>query len=215
MNTYIKFCPNVFLAKCTEQYQKGDIITLTTKYGKENEHVVFNLVKKDDEYYYYSIIRKDGFDAQKYAENKAEKLTGYAISREQKSNDYFKASQEGREFLIMGEPIHVGHYSEKGHRALLERNQDRFEKGMQQEKKANEYRNKAKYWESKANEINLSMPESIEYFKHRYEKAKKYHQDMKNGIIQKTHSYSLTYAKKECNELKKKYNIAVKLWGEI
>ena len=215
MNTYIKFCPNVFLAKCTEQYQKGDVIILTTKYGKENEHIVFNLVKKDDEYYYYSIIRKDGFDAQKYAENKAEKLTGYAISREQKSNDYFKASQEGREFLIMGEPIHVGHYSEKGHRALLERNQDRFEKGIQQEKKANEYRNKAEYWESKANEINLSMPESLDYYKFKLEKATNYHEGLKKGTIPKTHSYSVAYAKKKCNELKKKYNIAVKLWGEI
>lgn len=35
MNTYAKYCPNVFLAKCEEQYQKGDIITVTTKYGKE------------------------------------------------------------------------------------------------------------------------------------------------------------------------------------
>ena len=27
MNTYAKYCPNVFVAKCTERHEKGDIIT--------------------------------------------------------------------------------------------------------------------------------------------------------------------------------------------
>lgn len=31
MNTYRKYCPNVFVAQCTEQHQKGDIITIETK----------------------------------------------------------------------------------------------------------------------------------------------------------------------------------------
>ena len=213
MNTYKKYCPNVFIAQCTEEHQKGDIITITTKYGKENEHIVFNLIKKDEEYYYYSIIRADGFNSQKYAENKADKLNNCAINRENKSNEYVEASNEGREFLKMAEPIHVGHSSEKRHRALLERNQKRVERAIAEDKKAEEYKNRAEYWENKANEINLSMPESIEYFKHKYEVAKKYHQDIKNGTIEKTHSYSLTYAKKDANEMKKKYETAIKLWG--
>lgn len=29
LNTYAKFVPNVFLAKCAEPHQRGDIITLT------------------------------------------------------------------------------------------------------------------------------------------------------------------------------------------
>ena len=36
-NTYSKYCPNVFLAKCDERHEKGETIVLTTKYGKENE----------------------------------------------------------------------------------------------------------------------------------------------------------------------------------
>ena len=213
MNKYKKFCPNVFVAQCAEEHQKGDVITITTKYGKENEHIVFNLVKKDPDYYYYSIVRLDGLNAQKYAENKANKLEGYATKRNQKSKDYFEASNEGREFLVMGEPIHVGHHSERGHRALIERNQNRFEKGIEENKKADEYMGKAEYWEKKAQDINLSMPESVEYFKTKLEKATKYHQDMKSGIIEKSHSYSLTYAKNSCNEFKNKYNLAVKLWS--
>ena len=37
MNTYMKYCPNVFVAKCEEKHQKGEVIIITTKYGKENE----------------------------------------------------------------------------------------------------------------------------------------------------------------------------------
>lgn len=50
MNTYYKFAPNVFLAKCEEMHKKGEEILVTTKYGKENESIVFNL-----------ILEKDGF----------------------------------------------------------------------------------------------------------------------------------------------------------
>lgn len=34
MNTYYKFAPNVFLAKCEEMHKKGEEILVTTKSGK-------------------------------------------------------------------------------------------------------------------------------------------------------------------------------------
>jgi hypothetical protein len=37
MNTYKKYCPNVFVAQCEEKHEKGDAIIVVTKYGKENE----------------------------------------------------------------------------------------------------------------------------------------------------------------------------------
>lgn len=52
MNTYHKFCPNVFLAKCDEKHEKGEVIEVTTKYGKENESIVFNLIFEKDGFYY-------------------------------------------------------------------------------------------------------------------------------------------------------------------
>ena len=67
MNTYAKYCPNVFLAKCTEKHEKGQIIPVTTKYGKENESIVFNLIFEKDGFYYYSIIRADGYNMQERA----------------------------------------------------------------------------------------------------------------------------------------------------
>lgn len=55
MNTYYKFCPNVFLAKCDAKHEKGETILVTTKYGKENESIVFNLIFERDGFYYSSI----------------------------------------------------------------------------------------------------------------------------------------------------------------
>jgi hypothetical protein len=209
MNTYAKFCPNVFLAKCEEQYTQGDIILVTTKYGKENECIVFNFIAEKNGYFYYSIVRADGFN---FAQNRAERLKKAASNSEKKSNEYYHASNEGADFLALGEPIKVGHYSEKRHRALIERNHNRMGKCVEFDKKANEQLERAKYWELKANEINLSMPESLEFYEFQLEKAKSKHEGLKNGTIPKQHSFSLTYAKKEVNEITKKLEIAKKLW---
>ena len=80
--------------------------------------------------------------------------------------------------------------------------------------KAKIYESKSNYYENKIDEINLSMPESLEYFEDRLIKAKEYHQNLKNGKEKKLHSFSLTYAKKEVNELEKKLKIANILWSE-
>lgn len=52
MNTYHKICPNVFLAKCDGKHEKGETIDVTTKYGKENKSIVFNLVFERDGFFY-------------------------------------------------------------------------------------------------------------------------------------------------------------------
>lgn len=213
MNTYSKYCPNVFLAKCTEQHEKGETIIVTTKRGKENESIVYNLVYERDGFYYYSIVRADGFNVQEHAKRRAEKLHGYASTANKKSNEYYKASQEGRDFLALGEPIKVGHHSEKRHRALIDRNWNRMGKSVEYADKANDYVSRAAYWENRTEIINLSMPESIEYFQFKLEEAEKYHKDMKDGKIERGHSFSLTYAKKDVNKFKKNLKTALTLWG--
>ena len=213
MNTYSKFCPNVFVAKCTEKHEKGETIFVTTKYGKENESIVHNLVYERDGFYYYSITRADGFNIQERAKAKAEKYTTWAESAENKSTQYYEASHEGRDFLALGEPIKVGHHSEKRHRALIERNWNRMGKSVEFSKKAEAHESKAEYWERRANDINLSMPESIEYYQYKLEKAIAEHEGLKNGTIPRGHSFSLTYAKKAVNELEKNLQIAKRLWA--
>lgn len=213
MNTYSKYEPNVFLAKCTEKHEKGEIINVTTRYGKENESEVYNLIYEKDGSFYYSITRADGFNIQERAKAKAERYSNWAASAERKSDQYYEASNEGADFLSLAEPIKVGHHSEKRHRALIERNWNRMGKSVEFSKKADAHESRAEYWARKENDINLSMPESMEYFEFKLENAKEYHEGLKSGKYPRSHSFSLTYAKKEVNELTKKLEIAKKLWS--
>ena len=212
MNTYHKYTANVFLAKCTEKHKKGTEILVTTKYGKENESIVYNLIFEKDGFYYYSIIRSDGYNLQERAKAKAEKFQNWANSAQQKSNQYFEASQEGKDFLRLAEPIKIGHHSEKRHRALIERNWNRIGKSVEYSNKSDEHEQKAQYWESRANDINLSMPESVDFYKYKLEEAKEKHLFYKNNPDKREHSFSLTYAKKAVNEAEKNLEIAKKLW---
>ena len=80
--------------------------TTSTKYVKEIENEVHNFLGKSrDGFYLYSVTRLDGFNSQERAKNKAEKLVGYAANAEKRSDQYYEASQEGRDFLALGEPI--------------------------------------------------------------------------------------------------------------
>lgn len=213
MNTYSKYVPNVFLAKCTEPHEKGETILVQTKYGKENECIVFNHIKTSDGFYFYSIVRADGFNVQEYAKKKAERILGWAASAENKSNQFYEASKEGADFLKLAEPIKIGHHSEKRHRALIERNYNRMGNCVKFSNKAKEYESRAQYWENRKNIINLSMPESVEYYEYELEKAKMLHEGYKGGTIKRTHSFSLVYAKKAVNEMETKLKLARQLWG--
>ena len=213
MNTYSKFVPNVFLAKCEEQYAKGDIITLTTKHGGEHECMVHNHVYSRDGYHYHSITREDGFNSQERARRRQKRLENAGRNAQAKSDQCWKASNEGRDFLVLGEPIKVGHHSERRHRALIERNHNRMDKAMEHKNAAETYQSRAAYWAEKAEQINLYMPESLEYYAFELEKATRKHQGLKDGTIERRHSYSLTYAKKEVNEAQKKLDLAKRLWS--
>lgn len=212
MNTYSKYCPNVYVAKCEEQHEKGEIITVQTKYGKANECEVHNLVATLGGLYYYSITRADGYNMQERAKRKAQQQRASAIKAEAKSQHYFDRSNKDRDFLSLGEPIKVGHHSERGHRKAIEDAFNNMGKSVEMHDKARSHQRKAEYWESKQDDINLSMPESLEYYKEMYQKAVEYHQGIKSGKYPKEHAYTLTYAKKAVNDLAKKVEIATKLW---
>lgn len=215
MNTYSKYVPNVFIAKCTEKHEKGETIQLETKYGKEHECIVFNYIGTNkDGFYFYSIVRADGFNHQEWAKKRAEKLQNAALNAEKKSDEYYNRSNKDRGFLSLGEPIKVGHHSERRHRKIIEQAQNNMSKCVEMSKKAEEYESRIKYWADKANSINLSMPESLEYYEFKLEQAKAEHEGYKNGTIKREHSFSLTYAKKHVNEIQKQLDLAIKLWGD-
>ncbi|MDX3904050.1 DUF3560 domain-containing protein [Pasteurella multocida] len=213
INTYAKFAPTVFVAKCPEPHTKGEIITLTSKYGNETEVQIHNLVKQDNEHYYYSFTRCDGMESQSFAQQKAERYQGYADNATKRSQNWVKAASEGRDFLSLGEPIKIGHHSEKRHRNLIERNARRMDNAVSEMNKAASYESRIAYWEKMAGKIDLSMPESLEYFKFELDKAKEKHKKLKDNPEKREHSYSLTYAKKAVNELEKKVKLAELLWA--
>lgn len=212
MNTYYKFCPNVFLAKCDAKHEKGETILVTTKYGKENESRVFNLIFERDGFYYYSIVRADGFNVQEWVKRKAERRLDWAATAERKSEEYFKASNKDSDFLSLGEPIKIGHHSERRHRKAIEDAWHNMGKSVEFDEKAREHERIAQYWTNKADTINLSMPESVDYYEHKLAAAREYHEGLKSGKYPREHSYSLTYAKKAVNEAQKNFDLAKKLW---
>jgi hypothetical protein len=215
MNTYTKFCPNVFVAKCEHQYEKGDVIVLETKYGKKVENEVHNFIMKtSDGFYLYSITRIDGLNSQERAKNKAEKLNGYSNNAQKRSNEYYQASQEGKDFLALAEPIKIGHHSERRHRHLIERNWNRMGKCVAESEKAKEYERRAEYWAKRASKIDLSMPDCLEFFEFELCKAQKTHQFLLENPNQRPHSMSLQYSSKNLKELKTKINLALRLWGD-
>lgn len=212
MNSFVKYCPNVFVAKCSEPYEKGDIATLTTKYRNEVDVIIHNLIKQDEQFHYYSYTRADGTDSQTRALRKAERYQTSANNANKRSNGYCEAAREGSEFLSLGEPVKRDHHSAKSHLALFERNRRRMDKAVEEFNKVEDYTAKAAYWEKRANNIDLSMPESLDYFQFKLEEAKKQHQFLKDNPEKRPHSYALTYAKKEVNEIAKKLKIAELLW---
>ena len=213
MNTYTKFAANVFVAKCTEMHQKGDVIELETKHGRTHERDVWNLVGRQGEFYFYSITRADGFNAQERAKRKAERFENAAANSEKKANAAYEASKEGREFLVLAEPIKIGHHSEKRHRALIQRNWDRMGKSIEHGRKAEEQAAKAEYYAKLTAKIDLSMPESIEFYEFKVEELKERHEKIKSGEIPRDHSFTLQYSNRDVKEAEKNLALAKRLWA--
>ena len=213
MNTYQKFCPNVFVARCTEMHERGEFIDVETKHGKVHECEVWNLVGRKGEFYFYSVTRADGFNSQERAKRKAERFSNAADNSTAKAKAAHEASNEGRDFLSLGEPIKIGHHSEKRHRALIERNHNRMGKAIEHGRKAEQQADRAAYYASLTEKIDLSMPESIEFYEFKVEESKMQHEGLKNGTIPRQHSFDLQYANKAVKEAQKNLDIAKRLWA--
>lgn len=213
MNTYFKIEANVFLAKCETPHNKGDIIEMTTQRGKTHEVIVFNLYAHKGEYYYYSVVRADGFNFQEYAKKRAEKFNRYAESANRRAEEFFEKSQKDMDFLSLGEPIKIGHHSEKRHRKAIDDMDKNMRHLLEMKELEENHKQKAEYWENLENEIKLSMPESLEFYEIAAQEAAEYHLKLKSGEIPREHCFSLQYAKKRANETARKYELAKKLWA--
>jgi hypothetical protein len=206
--TYSKYCPNVWLAKTTATKTKGDTIEVANKYGKTTIHIVHNLIYSKAGYNYYSTERT----GETYAERRAKRYETAAGKTEQTAEQYYTKSNKDRDFLVLGEPIKIGHHSERKHRKAFEDAHRNMRKYIENLDKAREQERKAEFWAMKAEEINLSSPESVDFFTAKLEKAIELQQEYKSGKRPQEHSFSLTYATKSVKDLREKLEIARKLW---
>jgi hypothetical protein len=215
MNIYRKFFSGVWVAECDEQHKKGDIIPLITKRGIEHDCVVYNEIQRENGKYYYSIVRADGFTIQERARKRAEKYEEWSKSATAHSIERCNAATDAVKDIPFGQPILVDHYSSASHRRALNKSDDNMRKSIELMDKAESHNSKAEYWKRQEGKIDLSMPESLEYFRSKLDEARRTHAGLKDGTIPREHSYSLTYARKRVNDVENKVRIAKLLWGNV
>ena len=156
-----------------------------------------------DGFYFYSFTRTDGFNSQERARAKSERYEGFAHNAHERSAEAYNKAHDAVANIPFGQPILVGHHSEGAHRAAIRRSGQAMDKSVAEMEKAQHYESKAEYWERMADKIDLSMPESIEFYEHKLSLAKEYHEGLKSGKYPKQHAYSVTYANKAVNEAQK------------
>lgn len=76
-------------------------------------------------------------------ERKAEKRREWADGAEARSTERFSAARQAVAGIPPGQPILVGHHSEKRHRNALKRHDARMRRGFEESEKAENHRNKA------------------------------------------------------------------------
>ena len=212
-NTFFKHKFNTFLVKSDGPLGRGDVVTVLTQNGKAVECVIHNEIGQRGGFFYYSQTRANGGTSQTRAKYKSEAYIKSSENAKAKSQSYFEKSMNGKEFLSLGEPIKVGHHSEAKHRRILEKNWASMGKSVEFEEKSREYDDKAVHWDKKSKEIDLTMPESIEFFTKALESKKVERDGMKDGSIKREHSFSLQYANKAVKDLALKLEFAKKMWG--
>ena len=162
---------------------------------------------------YYSYTRADGINRKKILEKRIENRESWADSRDKKSHEYWKKSNEGKELIPSGQPILTDHPSGKRHRAFLERSQDMMKKSIENSEKAEEHISKMeniKYQLER--EQPIDYPECLPILEGLLDEAIKLHSFYKENPEKREHAFSLSYAKNNVNTLTKKLKLANQLW---
>jgi len=206
--------PKVFVLETEKEFKKNDVVEYATKYGKIIELIIYKLIKSVNGINYYSYIRADGKNRKTILEAKIEKRKDWADSSEKKSDEYYQASKEGSNIIPFGQPIIVGHHSERRHRALIDRNHKRMDKCIEHRQKAQDHELKAENLEYKLKqELPIDTPNCLKDVKERLSEAKELHKFYKENKEAREHAFSLTYANKKVKDLTKRLQIAENLWS--
>jgi len=142
-----------------------------------------------------------------FHERKARRIDRYeelAENAEQKSGEMHQQSRDMVKHIPMGQPILVGHHSEKGHRRLLDRSWNKLGQAVQEGEKAEYYKGKAAAAASNT-AIFSDDPDAIEKLEEKIASAQTHQEQMK--AINKICRSKKTTTEQKIATLKEEYNL--------
>ena len=169
-NTFKKYTAGVYaMLSEDDNLQHGDAATIETRHGKEvNVTVWKKLGKHRDGGTMYSVTRDDGIDRKEWLKRKVERQQNAALRQEKNMADYHAKSRKHADFLSLGEPVKVGHHSERRHRKIIDDAWNNMGKSVAAADKAERHQDKAETLEQRLKrDINLDTPESVEFLTQR------------------------------------------------
>jgi hypothetical protein len=130
-------------------------------------------------------------------EARRERYQALAEQNREKSNQNYETSHRLGEMIPFGQPILVGHHSERGHRSLIDKINNSMRKSIELDKKADYYENRAN---NISNNISSDDPDAIDKLEIKLAKLEDRQRDMKeqnaearaNKTNQPFASYQLT-----------------------
>ena len=127
-------------------------------------------------------------------EARAERLREWADKREEKSDAAHQASHDAVAGIPFGQPILVGHHSERRHRKAIERAQNQATAGLEHSRKADEMRSRAENIEAAAERaIYSDDTDAVERLRERVAalEAEREHVKATNAAYRKAHKDEL------------------------
>jgi hypothetical protein len=218
MNQFKKYAPGVYcIMSENDSLQHDDEVTVTTRHGKEVECTIWKKLFTRYGMTYYSYLRNDGLNRSAWMQRKADRRAAAAEKSKQRSDEYYNKSNKHRDFLSLGEPIKIGHHSEKRHRRMIEEAGNNMRKSWENSEKAKEQAYKAESLAIKAeSEINLDTPECLEALREKLstleskrEAIKKHN---KENPKEKYDSFYLSNLGANIRRYKERLKVARNLW---
>lgn len=109
-------------------------------------------------------------------EARRERYIALAKKKRAESEEAYKAQREMRDRIPFGQPILIGHHSEKGHRRLLDRADNKMRKSIELGETADYYERRA---ENMSTAISSDDPQAVEKLKTKLAQLEDYQSDMK------------------------------------
>jgi len=113
-------------------------------------------------------------------EARADRYRELARKAEQQSNDAYNRSHRLVDHIPMGQPILVGHHSERAHRNLLDKSWNAMGKSVELSKKADYYQGKAEAAENNTS-IYMEDDDAVERLQEKVEELEKQQEVMKSA----------------------------------